>query len=414
MNLKKFFQYDSASGIMLMVSAALALVVNNIGLEHIYHDILHTHMAFEVGGFGLDKSLHHWINDGLMTIFFLTVGLEIKRELLVGALKEFKKAVLPFVAALGGVIFPALIYAAFNHSNPDTVQGWGIPMATDIAFAVGVLSLLGKHVPRELKVLLLSLAIIDDLMAIIVIAVFYTANISLTALGCGALAFAVLMLMNFNHVKSLKPYLVVGFVLWLCILQSGVHATIAGVLLAFAIPLSVEENDHASPLKRLEHALYPWAAFVIMPVFAFTNAGFSLHDVSLSMLAGSLPLGIMLGLFFGKQFGVFGFIWLFDRIGLVQRPQASWRQIYGLSLLTGIGFTVSLFIGTLAFTDPVLLSEVRLSVLLASGVAAITGYHVLRMEGIYASVEEANINPIAHPEVLSEEKADKADSRAAE
>ena len=412
MNFKKFFEYDSASGILLMVSALLALIVNNIGLEHLYHSVLHAHMAIKIGDFGLEKSLGHWINDGLMTIFFLTVGLEIKRELVIGALREFKKALLPLIAALGGVILPALIYTAFNYGNPETGHGWGIPMATDIAFAVGVLSLLGKHVPRELKVMLLSLAIIDDLMAILVIAVFYTDHISMSALGYGAIAFAVLLLMNFNNVKSLKPYILVGFILWLCILQSGVHATIAGVLLAFAVPLSIDNDEHCSPLKRLEHILYPWAAFVIMPIFAFANAGFSLHGISLATLAGTLPLGIMLGLFFGKQFGVFGFVWFFDKIGVIQRPQVSWRQLYGLCILTGIGFTVSLFIGSLAFTDPLLLSEVRLSVLLASAFSAIVGYKVLSMKEVYASRDEANINPIAHPEVFSEDHADNADSRA--
>ena len=415
MQLKKFFEYDSASGIMLMVAAVLALIVNNIGFEHTYHEVLHTHLAFKIGEFGLDKSLGHWINDGLMAIFFLTVGLEIKRELVVGALREFKQALLPLVAALGGVILPALIYASMNYSNPETAHGWGIPMATDIAFAVGVLSLLGGHVPRELKILLLSLAIIDDLIAILVIAIFYTADISLEALGFGALAFGVLMLLNFNNVKSLKPYMLVGFVLWLCILESGVHATIAGVLLAFAIPLSIDGSEGASPLKRLEHALYPWAAFVIMPIFAFANAGFSLHGMSFALMAGTLPLGIMLGLFFGKQFGVFSFIWLFDRLGIVQRPPCTWRQLYGLAILTGIGFTVSLFIGSLAFGDqPELLAEVRLAVLLASTVSAIVGYNVLKRPEMFVSRDKTDFNPIAHPEALSEAKADKASSRAAE
>ncbi len=413
--LKKFFEYDGASGILLLAAAILALVVNNIGFEHIYHSVLHTHMTFKIGDMGLDKSLGHWINDGLMTIFFLTVGAEIKRELVDGALTEVKTALLPLIAALGGVIFPAVIYTLINHDNPATAHGWGIPMATDIAFAVGVLSLLGRHVPKELKIMLLSLAIIDDLMAILVIAVFYTAKISFVALGMGAVSLLVLALLNKNNVKSLTPYILVGFVLWLCILQSGVHATIAGVLLAFAVPLRVEGDENSSPLKRLEHGLYPWAAFVIMPIFAFANAGFSLADVGFKDMTGALPLGIILGLFFGKQFGVFSFVWIFDRLGVIKKPETStWRQVYGLAILTGIGFTVSLFVASLSFTDDVLISEARLSILTASTVSAVIGFLVLRYSETFSEIFVDNVNPIAHPEILSEASADNVDSRAVE
>lgn len=406
MNLKSFFKSDSASGVMLIFAAVLALVVNNVGFEHIYHEVLHTHMAFSIAGVGLDKLLAHWINDGLMAIFFLTVGLEIKRELVDGALKEVKQALLPFIAALGGVVFPALIYVGFNYADPNAAHGWGIPMATDIAFAVGVLSLLGDRVPKQLKIMLLSLAIIDDLIAIIVIAIFYTSNIHFDYLGYGAIAFGVLVMMNLNNVKNLLPYSLVGFVLWLCILESGVHATIAGVVLAFTIPLKIDGDEHASPLKRMEHKLYAWAAFVIMPIFAFANAGFSLGDVEFSSLVQPLSLGIILGLFFGKQIGVFSFVWIFDRIGFVKKPaDASWKQIYGLAIITGIGFTVSLFIGSLAFTDQVLLSEVRLSVLLASTLSAVIGYLVLQAvsKDNHHHLIGANVNPIAHPEILREE-----------
>ncbi len=413
--IKKFFEYDGSSGILLMIAALLALIVNNSMLVGLYDEVLHAHLKIKIGGVGLDKSISHWINDGLMTIFFLTVGLEIKRELMIGSLQGVKAALLPLIAALGGVIFPALIYAAFNHNHPDTAHGWGIPMATDIAFAVGVLSLLGRHVPKELKILLLSLAVIDDLIAILVIAIFYTSDISLPALGLGAMAFGVLMLFNLNNVKSLKPYILVGTVLWLCILESGIHATIAGVLLAFAVPLSIDKEG-ASPLKRLEHGLYPWAAFVIMPIFAFANAGFSLEGIGWHTLGGALPLGIILGLFFGKQLGVFSFIWVFSKLGVISKPaKSSWKQIYGLALLTGIGFTVSLFIGSLAFSDADYVAQVRLSVLLASAISAIFGYLVLRYgQHYWGQQADRNLNPIAHPEVLSEENEASASSRAAE
>ena len=410
--LKKFFAYDGASGILLMIATAAALIIYNSPLSHIYDEVLHMHLGFKINGIGLDKSLGHWINDGLMAIFFLVVGLEIKRELVEGALREFKKALLPFIAAIGGVIFPALIYYYFNHNNPDTAGGWGVPVATDIAFAVGILALLGRHVPRELKILLLSLAIIDDLIAILVIAIFYTADISFTALGAGAVAFTILVAMNLNNVKSLPLYLIIGAILWVCVLKSGIHATIAGVLLAFTIPIYTQnkkgETREFSPLKHLEHSLYPWAAFLIMPVFAFANAGFSLDGIKLEMLADPVPLGIILGLFFGKQIGVFGFIWISNIFGISTKPEAvNWKQIYGLSILTGIGFTVSLFIGNLAFANaPYYLTEVRMSVLVASALAALYGFLVLRLSSTWNELEIDNINPISHPEVFGEDDHD--------
>jgi NhaA family Na+:H+ antiporter len=405
---KKFFENDSASGILLIAAALAALLVYNSPLYEIYHSFMHTHLKVKIGELGVDKSLLHWINDGLMTIFFLTVGLEIKREMLTGALAEFKKALLPFIAALGGVIFPALIYTYFNQGNPETMPGWGIPVATDIAFAVGILALLGRHAPRELKILLLSLAIIDDLAAILIIAVFYTDNLNFVSLGMGGAVFALLMALNFSGVKSLKPYLWIGAILWFLILKSGVHATVAGVLLALAIPMhGNEKNDNHSPLKHLEHALYGWAAFFIMPLFAFANAGFSLAGFSLGMLTSSVSMGIILGLFFGKQIGVFSFIWIGDKLGIVQRPENSnWKQIYGLSLLTGIGFTVSLFIGSLAFSDPAYAAQVRFSVLAASTLSAICGYTVLRMTSTWATIEVESINPISHPEIFEDDNED--------
>ncbi len=421
--IKKFLKHDSASGILLILAAILALITNNSFLAESYEHILHTHLKVQIGSFGVDKSLGHWINDGLMTIFFLVVGLEIKREMMEGALAEFKKALLPFVAAIGGVIFPALIYVFFNYNNPETIQGWGIPVATDIAFAVGILSLLSRHVPKELKILLLSLAIIDDLAAILIIAVFYTENISFSALGGAAIALSALILLNYKDVKSLKPYVIIGTILWFLILKSGVHATIAGVLLAFTIPLNISKDKTASPLKRMEHNLYALAAFGIMPLFAFANAGFSFNGMTPSLLLGSVPLGIILGLFFGKQIGVFSFIWLGDALKIIEKPKdISWKQIYGMSILTGVGFTVSLFIGSLAFSDPAYIAQVRLSVLLASTLAAITGYIMLKYSSKWSEITLDNINPISHPEVLaenqnaslSEENASSASSRASE
>lgn len=409
MNLiKKFFAYDGASGILLMVATAAALIIYNSPLSHIYDEVLHTYIKVGFGEFALKLSAAHWINDALMAIFFLTVGLEIKRELVEGALREFKKALLPFIAAIGGVVVPALIYVYFNHANPDTAGGWGIPVATDIAFAVGVLALLGRHVPRELKILLLSIAIIDDLIAILVIAIFYTAEISMSALGAAGIVLAILVIMNLNNVKNLPLYTILGAILWVCILKSGVHATIAGVLLALTIPITIKNKPEISPLKHLEHGLYPWAAFLIMPVFAFANAGFSLQGIKLEMFMDPVPLGIILGLFFGKQIGVFGFIWLSDKIGIINKPeQVGWRHIYGLAILTGIGFTVSLFIGNLAFADaPYYLTEVRMSVITASALAAIFGFAVLRFSSTWDEIKLDNINPISHPEVFGEDDQD--------
>lgn len=410
MNLiKKFFAYDGASGILLMIATAAALIIANSPLAETYNHVLHTYAYMGVGEYGLKLSVGHWINDALMAIFFFVVGMEIKRELMEGSLREVKKAMLPFIAAIGGVILPAGIYAYINWNNPETLGGWGIPVATDIAFAVGILALLGRHVPKELKILLLSLAIIDDLVAIMVIAIFYTAEISFTALGAGVAILGVLVLMNLNNVKNLTLYGALGLILWVCFLKSGVHATIAGVLLAFTIPIKVNKSNGEaydfSPLKHLEHNLYPWAAFLIMPVFAFANAGFSFDGVTLGMLADTVSLGIILGLFFGKQIGVFGFIWVSNKIGLVHKPEAvSWTHIYGLALLTGIGFTVSLFIGNLAFASSThLLTEVRLSVLTASALSAVAGFTVLRLSSKWTEVETENINPISHPEVFSED-----------
>jgi NhaA family Na+:H+ antiporter len=334
----------------------------------------------------LDKPLILWINDGLMAIFFLLVGLEIKREVLEGELSSPAKAMLPGIAALGGMAVPALVYCLFAQAEPGALQGWAIPAATDIAFALGVLALLGNRVPGSLRVFLLALAIMDDLGAIVIIAVFYSHGLVPMALGLAAASAVGLWLLNRAGVRSLTPYLLLGLVLWVCVLKSGIHATLAGVVLAFAIPLRVKDADgkrsEDAPLYCLEHALHPWVAFLIMPVFALANAGVPLDGITPASLLEPVPLGIALGLFVGKQVGVFLAVWIAVHIGVVERPaRASWGQVYGVAVLTGIGFTMSLFIGTLAFADPQHAVAVRLGVLTGSLASALVGYGLLYAAG---------------------------------
>lgn len=383
---KKAISQDSIGGIFLFVAALLALILSNSPLEWLYDLILHTHVMVMVGEYGLDKSLLHWINDGLMAVFFFHVGLEVKKEILRGELSDIRRASLPVIAALGGVITPALIYVLFNFNDPKALDGWAIPMATDIAFALGVLSIVGSRIPKQLKILLLSLAIIDDLLAIMVIALFYTSKVSLVALCLSGIALMVIVAFNQVGIKRTGPYILVGIVMWACVLESGVHATLAGVFLAMCIPMDADrrkgESDEAfeerSPLLHLEHALKPWVAFFIMPVFAFANAGVSVSGFSFGTVASSIPMGIILGLFLGKQLGVFSFIWVAVKTGLCQKPAfVSWGQIYGLAVLTGIGFTMSFFIGGLAFDDDLRTMQVRVGVLVASTLSALAGYVVL-------------------------------------
>lgn len=365
----------SSGGIVLMVSAALALMVANSPLAGAYHDGLHAY----VGGL----SVLHWINDGLMAVFFLMVGLEIKREVLDGQLSTWSRRILPGSAALGGMIGPALVFLAFNLGPDGHPNGWAIPAATDIAFALGVLSLLGSRVPMTLKVFLTALAIIDDLGAVIIIALFYTSSINVIALVGAALVVATLVGMNRFGVRNLVPYLVLGTVLWVLVLQSGVHATLAGVILALTIPLTkspTAPDDMESPLHQLEHAIQPWVAFLIVPIFGFANAGVSFGGMSISQLTDPLPLGIAAGLFIGKQIGIFAAAALVIRAGWAELPMyASWRQLYGVALLCGIGFTMSLFIGLLAFPEaPALQDQVKLGVLLGSLISAAAGSLLLR------------------------------------
>jgi NhaA family Na+:H+ antiporter len=375
-----FFEHEAAGGVVLMVAAAIALVLSNSPLSWIYDALLGTPVVIQVGALALDKPLLLWINDGLMAIFFFLVGLEIKREIMEGRLSSLQKAASPVIAAAGGMLVPALIYVALNWGDPTALRGWAIPAATDIAFAVGVLALLGSRVPVALKVFLLALAIIDDLGAIIIIALFYTSELSLSVLAIAAFGMAALGYLNYRGVSHTAPYIAVGIIIWVCVLKSGVHATLAGVVIALFIPLRAEGKDGESPLKRVEHGLASWVAFGVMPIFAFANAGVALYNLSPDDLLGGIPLGIALGLFLGKQIGILAFTWGAVRLGLAKLPDgATWLQVYGVAVLGGIGFTMSLFIGTLAFVGPEEGAAVRLGVLAGSVMSALFGYLILRM-----------------------------------
>ncbi len=381
--IEDFIDNESSSGILLIIATFMALIFSNTALAPFYESFLHIPVEIRVGALHLDKSLYHWVNDGLMAVFFLLVGLEVKRELIEGHLSSIKKVILPGIAAIGGMLVPALIYIFFNHNNPLAMNGWAIPTATDIAFALGILSLLGKRVPVSLKIFLMALAIIDDLGAIVIIALFYTTDLSLLSIVIASTALATLVIMNVLGVSRKAAYVIVGSILWVSVLKSGVHATLAGVALAFTIPLSAknELKQVISPLKEMEHGLHYWVAFFILPLFAFVNAGVNVTDISITQMSGSVPLGIMLGLFFGKQLGVFGFSWLAIKLKLAELPEDSnWLQLYGVSILTGIGFTMSLFITSLAFTDDQLFQYTdKLAILIASFASGIIGYGILKM-----------------------------------
>ena len=376
--LQQFLKLEASAGLVLCAAAALALILANSPWGALYPRLLDLPLAFQIGSVGLKKPLLLWIDDGLMAIFFMLVGLEIKREILQGGLSKWANAILPAIAALGGMTAPALIYLLCNLHNAPALRGWAIPTATDIAFAMGVLALLGPRVPASLKLFLLAVAIIDDLGAIVIIAAFYTAELSLTALALAGVGIAALVILNLAGVGRRAPYLLVGVFLWVCVLKSGVHATIAGVIVGLAMPLRARGG--ASPLADLEHDLHPWVAFGVLPLFAFANAGVRLAGVAPAVLLDPIQLGVALGLFFGKQFGVAGSIWLAIRCGLGALPEgAEWRQVYGVALLTGIGFTMSLFIGALAFPAEGYDVDIRIAVLLASALSAISGYVVLRV-----------------------------------
>ncbi|HVZ00240.1 MAG TPA: Na+/H+ antiporter NhaA [Dongiaceae bacterium] len=380
--LRAFLALESAGGILLLIAAAAALLLDNSPLSPTYRSLLELHAGVTLGSLALEKSLLHWINDGLMAVFFLLVGLEIKREVLEGELSSARQVALPGLCALGGMAAPAAIYLLINRATPENLNGWAIPAATDIAFAMGVMALLGRRVPEGLKIFLLALAIIDDLGAIVIIALFYTANLSLLSLGLAAIGIVALAVLNRAGVTRLAPYILVGVFIWVCVLKSGVHATLAGVAIGFAIPLRTRDPGSADepPLRRLEHALHPWVTFAIMPVFAFANAGVPLGGVGLDTLLQPVTLGIAGGLFLGKQLGVLGVAALGAAAGVLRLPQgATWPQMYGTALLTGIGFTMSLFIGTLAFAAPEAAAPLRLGVLAGSILSAVAGYAVLRL-----------------------------------
>lgn len=378
--LKSFIDSEAASAIPLLGAAVLALVLANSPFAGGIKTLLDEKLTFSYGAIGLSKPLLLWINDGLMAVFFLLVGLEIKREVVEGELSRPSQVALPIAGALGGMAVPALVYAAINWGDPVALHGWAIPAATDIAFSLGLLAALGSRVPLALKVFLTTLAIVDDLGAIVVIAIFYTGQLSTEALAFAALCIAVLAILNASGVRRIGPYAVVGVVLWVSVLKSGVHATLAGVVLAMFIPLRVPGMvDETRPAIHLEHALKPWSAWLIMPVFAFANAGLSLADLSLSTLIEPVPLGIAAGLFVGKQVGIVAGAGVLILSGAAAMPAGgSWRSLYGVAILGGIGFTMSLFIGTLAFQDPRYEAEVRLGVLAGSLLSALVGYLVLR------------------------------------
>lgn len=395
MPIRKFIRLESSGGLVLIAAAATALLLDNSPLAWLYDRLLQLPLAITIAQVGLEKPLLLWINDGLMAVFFLLVGLEIKREVLVGELSSRAKAALPLAAAVGGMVAPAFVFVLLNYGQPENLSGWAIPAATDIAFALGILSLLGPRVPLSLKVLLTAIAIVDDLGAIVIIALFYTAELSWISIALAAVCGIGLLVLNRKGVTGYAPYILIGIVMWVCVLKSGVHATLAGVALAMAIPLRTTDPAAASPLIRLEHSLHPWVAFMIMPVFAFANAGVPLLDIRWQDLLQPLTLGIALGLFVGKQLGVFLAARLAVALGVADRPSgSSWAHVYGVALLSGIGFTMSLFIGTLAFDGVDKATAVRLGVIAGSLLAGVSGYLVLhfsarRVESTVASPGQA-------------------------
>ena len=375
---KWFFKLEAASGLVLLISAVIALIISNSNFSSLYFETLQSYLFIGINNIGLKMSLHHWINDALMAVFFFFVTLEIKREFINGELSSPKQALLPIIAAIGGMLVPALIYIYINFGNGDTINGWAIPSATDIAFSLGVLSLLGSRVPISLKVFLTALAIIDDLGAIIIIAFFYAGDLSIKYLSLLLLTFIVLLILNKSGVKKFLPYLILGLILWFFTYQSGVHATISGVLLATVIPHR-KKNKEYSLLTKIEHNISSYVAFGIMPLFALANAGVSLDGINLESLLSPVPLGIVLGLFVGKQIGVFLFSIIAIKLKIAQMPNnANWMSFYGVGILAGIGFTMSLFIGNLAFVENIeYIDSVKIGVLTGSLLSTLVGYGLL-------------------------------------
>jgi NhaA family Na+:H+ antiporter len=375
---KWFFKLEAASGLILLIAAILALFISNSTLSGLYFETLEKYLFIGINEFGLKLSVHHWINDALMAIFFFFVTLEIKREFLQGELSNIKQAMLPIIAAVGGMVVPALFYVVINYGNAETINGWAIPAATDIAFSLGILSLLGSRVPISLKVFLTALAIIDDLGAILIIAFFYSGDLSIPYLSLILISYILLLVLNKFSVKIFTPYLLIGLCMWFFTYKSGIHATIAGVLLASTIPHRLKDHDF-SLLVKLEHGISPYVAFIIMPIFAFANAGVNLEGLSLASLLNPVPLGILMGLFFGKQIGVLLFSYVSVKFKFADMPNNSnWLSIYGVSILTGIGFTMSLFVGNLAFVENTqYIDGVKIGVLSGSLLSTIFGYFIL-------------------------------------
>ncbi|WP_415324113.1 Na+/H+ antiporter NhaA [Candidatus Pelagibacter sp. Uisw_127] len=375
---KWFFRLEAASGLVLLIAAIIALVISNSNFSELYFDTLEQYLFIGINNFGLKLSVHHWINDLLMAIFFFFVTLEIKREFIQGELSNLKKALLPIIGAVGGMVIPALVYVVINFDNKETLNGWAIPSATDIAFSLGILSLLGSRVPISLKIFLTALAIIDDLGAILIIAFFYSGDLSISYLSLILVSYIFLLILNKFGIKKFSPYLIIGAFMWFFTYKSGIHATIAGVLLASTIPHRIKDKDF-SLLIKLEHAISPYVAFMIMPIFAFANAGVSLAGLSMLSLLQPVPLGILLGLFVGKQVGVMIFSFIAVKIGAAQMPDnSSWLSLYGVSVLTGIGFTMSLFVGNLAFAENIqYIDGVKIGVLAGSLLSTLFGYFIL-------------------------------------
>jgi NhaA family Na+:H+ antiporter len=376
--IQEFIKLETSGGVVLMIAAIFAMIIANTPLSANYDLILGTYIKVGIGNFEIAKPAILWINDGLMAIFFFLVGLEIKREVLAGELSSFDKAILPIMAAIGGMAVPGIIFAIVNWGTPENLNGWAIPTATDIAFALGILALIGSRAPISLKIFLLAIAIIDDLGAIVIIAIFYTSELSINALAISALGFAAAVVLNRMGIQRTAPYLLVGIVMWVFVLKSGVHATLAGVLIAFTIPLKTKNEDEAL-LYKMEHGLHPWVAFLILPVFAFANAGVNFTGIGIDDLLQPLTLGIAVGLFLGKQIGVFLATWIGVKSGIARLPEnVSWKHVYGVACLTGVGFTMSLFIGSLAFTTADVMNAVRLGVVLGSVLSGIIGYLLLK------------------------------------
>lgn len=395
MKIDEFIHKESSSGILLVAVTFLALALQNSPWSAAYESILHIPVEVRFGNLFIEKTFNHWINDGLMAFFFLLIGLELKREMLEGQLSTPSKVVLPVIAAVGGMFVPALIYIFFNKGDDVAMAGWAIPTATDIAFALGILSLLGNRVPVSLKMFLMALAIIDDLGAVVIIAFFYTAELSAVSLTIAAIALVILIVFNRIGIARKAAYFIIGAALWTSVLKSGVHATLAGVLFAFTIPLTAKDHNGEthSPLKEIEDGLHHWVAFLILPLFAFVNAGVNVMQISMSQMGGTVPLGIIFGLLVGKQVGVFSFSWIAIQLKIAELPEgSSWMKFYGVCILTGIGFTMSLFIDSLAFPDDSLFQHTeKLAILIGSTASGIIGFLIIKMSKTCKEVENENL-----------------------